>query len=103
MQLPYNTSDLEPAIDTETMKLHYNRHYATYVKNLNAALNNATGIPNKTNLTGKVTVTPRYMSVVSITALTTYSTLLSLSKLLHKDYSWDIQRGSDAVYAGLCS
>jgi len=36
--LPYDYSALEPAIDTQTMKLHHDMHHAAYVKNLNAAL-----------------------------------------------------------------
>jgi len=33
--LPYNYSALEPFIDAETMNIHYNKHYLTYLKNLN--------------------------------------------------------------------
>jgi len=36
--LPYDYAALEPIIDTETMKLHHDKHHATYVKNVNAAL-----------------------------------------------------------------
>lgn len=36
--LPYDYAALEPVIDTQTMKLHHDMHHATYVKNLNAAL-----------------------------------------------------------------
>lgn len=36
--LPYPFDALEPFIDTKTMKLHHNRHYKTYVDNLNAVL-----------------------------------------------------------------
>ena len=36
--LPYDYSALEPYIDTETMHLHHDKHHATYVTNLNAAL-----------------------------------------------------------------
>ncbi|ATH91897.1 superoxide dismutase [Bacillus glycinifermentans] len=36
--LPYSFSALEPNIDEETMKIHHGRHHATYVNNLNAAL-----------------------------------------------------------------
>ena len=35
MPLPYEYSELEPFIDTETMNIHYNRHYKTYIDNLN--------------------------------------------------------------------
>lgn len=36
--LPYSFNDLEPHIDAETMRLHYNKHYKGYVKKLNDAI-----------------------------------------------------------------
>lgn len=36
--LPYDHAALEPHIDARTMKLHHDMHHASYVKNLNAAL-----------------------------------------------------------------
>lgn len=36
--LPYDFSALEPIISAEIMKLHYSKHHAGYVTNLNAAL-----------------------------------------------------------------
>lgn len=36
--LPYDYSALEPYIDEETMRIHHDKHHATYVKNLNDAL-----------------------------------------------------------------
>jgi Fe-Mn family superoxide dismutase len=36
--LPYAYEALEPYIDTQTMHLHHDKHHATYVNNLNAAL-----------------------------------------------------------------
>ncbi|GHO44628.1 superoxide dismutase [Ktedonospora formicarum] len=36
--LPYEYNALEPYIDTETMHLHHDKHHATYVTNLNNAL-----------------------------------------------------------------
>lgn len=36
--LPYDYAALEPTINAETMKLHHDRHHATYVKDLNDAL-----------------------------------------------------------------
>lgn len=36
--LPYDYSALEPFIDTETMKLHHDKHHQTYVTNVNNAL-----------------------------------------------------------------
>lgn len=37
-ELPYGLDALEPAIDKETMNIHYNKHHAAYLNNLNAAL-----------------------------------------------------------------
>lgn len=36
--LPYAYDALEPSIDAQTVELHYNKHHATYLKNLNTAL-----------------------------------------------------------------
>ena len=36
--LPYAYAALEPTIDSRTMKLHHDKHHATYVEHLNAAL-----------------------------------------------------------------
>ncbi|HEV2073151.1 MAG TPA: superoxide dismutase [Thermomicrobiales bacterium] len=36
--LPYANDALEPTIDAQTMEIHHDRHHATYVTNLNAAL-----------------------------------------------------------------
>lgn len=36
--LPYSFDALEPHIDAKTMEIHHDRHHATYVNNLNAAL-----------------------------------------------------------------
>jgi Fe-Mn family superoxide dismutase len=36
--LPYAFDALEPHIDAQTMEIHYGKHHATYVKNLNDAL-----------------------------------------------------------------
>lgn len=38
--LPYRHEALEPHIDARTMHLHHDMHHASYVKNLNAALDN---------------------------------------------------------------
>ena len=38
VKLPYAFNALEPCIDEETMKLHYNKHYKGYVKKLNDAI-----------------------------------------------------------------
>lgn len=36
--LPYDFDALEPAIDAQTVEIHYNKHHAGYLKKLNAAL-----------------------------------------------------------------
>lgn len=36
--LPYGPEDLEPHIDAATMSLHYGKHHAAYVNNLNKAI-----------------------------------------------------------------
>jgi len=36
-ELPYAYNALEPYIDAQTMEIHYSKHHAGYVKNLNAA------------------------------------------------------------------
>ncbi|HMP76559.1 MAG TPA: superoxide dismutase [Kiritimatiellia bacterium] len=36
--LPYAPEDLEPHIDTATMEIHYGKHHAAYVNNLNKAI-----------------------------------------------------------------
>ena len=37
-ELPYDHAALEPHIDARTMEIHHGKHHATYVTNLNAAL-----------------------------------------------------------------
>jgi Fe-Mn family superoxide dismutase len=36
--LPFAYTDLEPFIDAQTMEIHYSKHHAAYIKNLNAAV-----------------------------------------------------------------
>ncbi|MGV3638022.1 MAG: superoxide dismutase [Flavobacteriales bacterium] len=36
--LPYAYSALEPSIDAQTMEIHYTKHHAAYVKNVNEAI-----------------------------------------------------------------
>ena len=36
--LPYDFNAIEPVISAEIMQLHYSKHHATYVNNLNAAI-----------------------------------------------------------------
>ena len=38
IKLPYDYAALEPNIDAMTMDIHYNRHHAAYVKNVNDAI-----------------------------------------------------------------
>ena len=37
-KLPYSPNALEPIYDTETVQIHYSKHHAAYVANVNAAL-----------------------------------------------------------------
>jgi Fe-Mn family superoxide dismutase len=46
--LPYAYNALEPYIDEQTMIIHHDRHHATYVNNLNAALEGHADLQNKT-------------------------------------------------------
>ena len=36
--LPYDYKALEPSIDARTMEIHYSKHHAGYVSNLNKAI-----------------------------------------------------------------
>lgn len=45
--LPYANDALEPHIDAQTMEIHHDRHHNTYVTNLNAALESAPELQNK--------------------------------------------------------
>ena len=36
--LPYDYNALEPFVDAQTMEIHYSKHHAAYIKNLNTAL-----------------------------------------------------------------
>jgi len=38
IQLPYAYSALEPHIDAQTMEIHYSKHHAAYIKNVNDAI-----------------------------------------------------------------
>jgi Fe-Mn family superoxide dismutase len=45
--LPYPTNALEPHIDAQTMEIHHDKHHGAYVTNLNAALEKAPELANK--------------------------------------------------------
>jgi Fe-Mn family superoxide dismutase len=45
--LPYPYDALEPHIDAQTMEIHHGRHHATYVNNLNAALEGHADLQSK--------------------------------------------------------
>ena len=45
--LPYAFDALEPNIDKMTMEIHHDKHHATYVTNLNKALESAPELANK--------------------------------------------------------
>lgn len=45
--LPYANNALEPHIDATTMEIHHDRHHNTYVTNLNAALESAPELQDK--------------------------------------------------------
>lgn len=45
--LPYEFNALEPHIDEQTMMIHHDRHHATYVNNLNAALEGNNSLAEK--------------------------------------------------------
>lgn len=47
--LPYAYDALEPNIDAKTMEIHFSKHHAGYIKNLNAALA-ALGKENETDI-----------------------------------------------------
>jgi superoxide dismutase, Fe-Mn family len=45
--LPYDYSALEPFIDTETMRIHHDKHHAAYIANLNKAIAESPELGNK--------------------------------------------------------
>lgn len=48
--LPYGYAALEPHIDARTMKLHHDKHHASYVANLNSALEKYPELHDRTAL-----------------------------------------------------
>ena len=49
-KLDYSYNDLEPYIDKETMRIHYEKHYQAYTNNLNDALSNYPSLNNKKSI-----------------------------------------------------
>src|SRR5215217_2060450 len=47
--LPYDYTALEPHIDEQTMRIHHDKHHATYVTNLNNAIQ-GTDLESKSTL-----------------------------------------------------
>src|SRR5688572_5658139 len=45
--LPYAFDALEPHIDAQTMQIHHGKHHQAYVNNLNAAVEKAPELANK--------------------------------------------------------
>lgn len=52
--LPYDLNALEPIISGEIMNLHYNKHHATYVKNVNQALEQNAEAEQKNDLAAQI-------------------------------------------------
>jgi superoxide dismutase, Fe-Mn family len=61
--LPYTFQALEPFIDTQTMEIHYTKHHAAYIKNVNdemmAAKISATSEPDFFAMTSKLSAKAR--------------------------------------------
>lgn len=51
-ELPYDFAALEPVISAQIMELHYTKHHATYVANLNKALEQLADLENKNDVAG---------------------------------------------------
>jgi len=47
LSLPYDFGALEPHIDSQTMQIHHGKHHQAYVNNLNAAIEKAPELANK--------------------------------------------------------
>jgi len=56
--LPYDFNALEPVISAEIMTLHYTKHHATYVNNLNVAEEKLAEAQAKGNLSAALTLQP---------------------------------------------
>lgn len=60
VKLPYATDALEPHVDARTMEIHHGKHHATYVTNLNLALEKHPSLQGKSleELLGNLTAVP---------------------------------------------
>ncbi|CAK9295173.1 unnamed protein product, partial [Gordionus sp. m RMFG-2023] len=56
--LPYDFNALEPTISSEIMKLHYEKHHAAYVNNLNIAEEKYEDAKSKKDLSAMIALTP---------------------------------------------
>lgn len=52
--LPYDLNALEPVISAEIMSLHYNKHHAAYVANLNKALEQLADAEQKNDIAAQI-------------------------------------------------
>lgn len=66
--LPYAYHALEPYIDTRTMEIHHNRHFKTYIDNLNNALKDCPRL-QKLDLYSILKRAPKMMEQTAQTAL----------------------------------
>lgn len=64
--LGYNYDALEPVLDTETMKIHHDKHHQTYVNNFNKAIG---GLSLKYEKLDDILKHPEYLSEASKTAI----------------------------------
>jgi Fe-Mn family superoxide dismutase len=53
-ELPYELNALEPVISAEIMNLHYNKHHAGYVANLNKAMEQLADAEQKLDLSAEI-------------------------------------------------
>jgi Fe-Mn family superoxide dismutase len=61
--LPYAYDALEPFVDAQTMEIHYSKHHAGYVNNLNKALKEA-GMENNTDMNAILGNISKYSTAV---------------------------------------
>src|SRR2546430_16894959 len=64
--LPYGFDALEPHIDARTMEIHHDRHHATYVNNLNGAIDKHPELSGKSleDLLGDLAAVPEDIRTV---------------------------------------